>query len=102
MRTTQRMLAITEVGDKWINENEAIIEHKREGIKWQLTDRFFSIGAEVWNMNWSRFNEGYNETRPGTFKRTLVESNYPWDMIKDWSEEDCEAEIGAIDGADVL
>lgn len=53
-------------------------------------------------MNWSRFNEGYNETKPGTFKRTLMEMHYPWDMIKDWSEEDCEAEIGAIDSADVI
>ncbi|WP_260857090.1 hypothetical protein [Bacillus thuringiensis] len=102
MKTTQKMLAVTEVGDKWINKNGAVIEHKREGIKWQLTDRFFSIGAEVWNMNWSRFNEGYNETKPGTNKRMLVEMNYPWDMIKDWSEEDCEAEIGAIDGSDVM
>lgn len=49
MRTTQQMLAITEVGDKWINENGAVIEHKREGIKW-LTNRSLLL-------NWCRSME---------------------------------------------
>ncbi|PFY98329.1 hypothetical protein [Bacillus wiedmannii] len=52
MRNTQQMLAITEVGDKWINEKGVIIEHKSEGIKWELTDSFVEIGVEVWNMIW--------------------------------------------------
>ncbi|WP_140384166.1 hypothetical protein [Bacillus mobilis] len=43
-----------------------------------------------------------SKTEEGTYKRTLVEMHYPWDMIKDWSEEDCEAEIGAIDSSDTL
>ncbi|MBG9716641.1 hypothetical protein [Bacillus cereus] len=43
-----------------------------------------------------------SKTEEGTYKRTLVEMHYPWDMIKDWSEEKCEAEIEAIDGADVI
>ncbi|MFI8680375.1 hypothetical protein [Bacillus thuringiensis] len=43
-----------------------------------------------------------SKTEEGTYKRTLVEMHYPWDMIKDWSEEDCEAEIGAIDSSDVM
>ncbi|MES1051788.1 hypothetical protein FOA24_21370 [Bacillus thuringiensis] len=43
-----------------------------------------------------------SKTKEGTYKRTLVEMHYPWDMIKDWSEEDCEAEIGAIDSSDVM
>lgn len=54
MRNTQQMLAITEIGDKWINENGVIIEHKSEGIKWELTDLFLEIGVEVWNMSWSK------------------------------------------------
>lgn len=93
MRTTQEMLAVTDINDKWINENGAIIEHKREGIKWELTDRFFAIGAEVWNMKWQRMNDGYNKTDPDTFKRKLVEANYPWAMIELWSEEKCESEV---------
>ncbi|PFA26713.1 hypothetical protein CN390_27715 [Bacillus cereus] len=52
MRNTQQMLAITEVGDKWINEKGVIIEHKSEGIKWELTDSFVEIGVGVWNMIW--------------------------------------------------
>ncbi|MGQ7108384.1 hypothetical protein ACUN13_29595 [Bacillus cereus group sp. Bce041] len=43
-----------------------------------------------------------SKTEEGTYKRILVEMHYPWDMIKDWSEEKCEAEIEAIDGADVI
>ncbi|AJI25918.1 hypothetical protein [Bacillus cereus] len=52
MRNTQQMLAITEVGEKWINEKGVIIEHRSEGIKWELTDSFVEIGVEVWNMRW--------------------------------------------------
>ncbi|HFR4221621.1 hypothetical protein [Bacillus sp. A260] len=40
-----------------------------------------------------------NKTKEGTFKRILVEANYPWELIKDWTEEDCEAELGAIERA---
>ncbi|MDA2535804.1 hypothetical protein P4I85_22515 [Bacillus cereus] len=43
-----------------------------------------------------------SKTEEGTYKRILVEMHYSWDMIKDWSEEKCEAEIEAIDGADVI
>ncbi|MDM5254288.1 hypothetical protein [Bacillus toyonensis] len=43
-----------------------------------------------------------NKTKEGTFKRILVEANYPWELIKDWTEDDCEAEIGAIERADTL
>ena len=54
MKSTQQMLAIIEVEDRWCNENGEIIEYKREGIKWDLTDRFFEISIEVWNMSWSK------------------------------------------------
>ncbi|PEM55423.1 hypothetical protein [Bacillus wiedmannii] len=40
-----------------------------------------------------------NKTKEGTFKRILVEANYPWELIKDWTEEDCKAELGAIERA---
>ncbi|PFL43559.1 hypothetical protein COA27_26685 [Bacillus cereus] len=40
-----------------------------------------------------------NKTKEGTFKRILVEANYPWELIKDWTEDDCEAEFGAIERA---
>ncbi|MHA4113389.1 hypothetical protein ACX17A_26060 [Bacillus cereus] len=40
-----------------------------------------------------------NKTKEGTFKRILVEANYPWELIKDWTEEDCEAELGVIERA---
>ncbi|PER62119.1 hypothetical protein [Bacillus cereus] len=40
-----------------------------------------------------------NQTKEGTFKRILVDANYPWELIKDWTEEDCEAELGAIERA---
>lgn len=40
-----------------------------------------------------------SKTKQGTFKRILVEANYPWELIKDWTEDDCEAEIGAIERA---
>ncbi|WP_215599931.1 hypothetical protein [Bacillus toyonensis] len=40
-----------------------------------------------------------SKTKEGTFKRILVEANYPWELIKDWTEDDCEAEIGAIERA---
>lgn len=40
-----------------------------------------------------------NQTKEGTFKRMLVEANYPWDLIKDWTEDECEAELGAIERA---
>lgn len=40
-----------------------------------------------------------NKTKEGTFKRILVKANYPWELIKDWTEDDCEAEIGAIERA---
>lgn len=42
------------------------------------------------------------KTEPNSYKRILVEMHYPWDMIKDWTEEGCEAEIGAIDRTDAL
>ncbi|PGU15580.1 hypothetical protein [Bacillus thuringiensis] len=40
-----------------------------------------------------------NQTKEGTFKRILVKANYPWELIKDWTEDECEAEIGAIERA---
>lgn len=30
-----------------------------------------------------------SETKQSSFKRMLVEAHYPWEMIKDWSEEKC-------------
>ncbi|KWU69131.1 hypothetical protein AWW71_27290 [Bacillus cereus] len=43
-----------------------------------------------------------SKTEEGTYKRTLVEMHYPWDMIEDWSEEKCESEIESIDSSDVI
>ncbi|EJR50086.1 hypothetical protein IIO_06399 [Bacillus cereus VD115] len=40
-----------------------------------------------------------SKTKEGTFKRILVEANYPWELIENWTEDDCEAEIGAIERA---
>ncbi|PEL90973.1 hypothetical protein [Bacillus wiedmannii] len=40
-----------------------------------------------------------NKTKEGTFKRILVEANYPWELIKYWTEDDCKAELGAIERA---
>ncbi|PEB72389.1 hypothetical protein COM89_28150 [Bacillus thuringiensis] len=40
-----------------------------------------------------------NQTKEETFKRILVKANYPWELIKDWTEDECEAEIGAIERA---
>ncbi|PEF43407.1 hypothetical protein CON22_26010 [Bacillus cereus] len=64
MRNTQQMLAISEVGDKWRNKNGAIIQHKREGIKWELTDHFLEISVEVWNMGWSKLPKRLEITIP--------------------------------------
>ncbi|MGE6548073.1 hypothetical protein ACQKFK_03390 [Bacillus mycoides] len=36
-----------------------------------------------------------SKTEQGSFKRILVEAHYPWNMIRDWSEEKCEGEVQA-------
>ncbi|HEB4955551.1 TPA: hypothetical protein R0D49_005262 [Bacillus cereus] len=36
-----------------------------------------------------------SKTKQGSYKRILVEAHYPWEMIKDWSEEKCEGEVQA-------
>lgn len=40
-----------------------------------------------------------NQVKEGSFKRILVQANYPWELIKDWTEDECEAELGAIERA---
>lgn len=50
--STEEMLVITEIDDRWINENKNVIEHRKDGIKWKDTDKSFSIDIEVLNMKW--------------------------------------------------
>lgn len=61
------------------------------------------IEEEINVNNEEKINEpdpaAMDKTKEGTFKRILVEANYPWELIKDWTEEDCEAELGAIERA---
>ncbi|EJR55459.1 hypothetical protein IK3_05664 [Bacillus toyonensis] len=61
------------------------------------------IEEEMNVSNEEKMNEpdhaAMNKTKEGTFKRILVEANYPWELIKDWTEDECKAERGAIERA---
>lgn len=61
------------------------------------------IEEEMNISNEEKMNEpdpaAMNKTKEGTFKRILVEANYPWELIKDWTEDECKAERGAIERA---
>jgi len=63
----------------------------------------YVIKEEMNVSNEGKINEpdpaAMNQTKEGTFKRILVKANYPWELIKDWTEDECEAEIGAIERA---
>lgn len=89
---TKEMLAVTEIGDRWVNENDITIEHTQEGIKWEATNRSFPIemtkgilSSEILSMKWT--------WKLGRNKECLVYFQYPWDEIKNWTEVDCEKEI---------
>ncbi|WP_430530736.1 hypothetical protein [Bacillus cereus] len=63
----------------------------------------YVIKEEMNVSNEGKINEpdpaAMNQTKEETFKRILVKANYPWELIKDWTEDECEAEIGAIERA---
>lgn len=89
---TQEMLAVTEIGDRWVNENGIAIEHTQEGIKWEATNLMFlneineeMMRSEVLSRKWTY--------KLGPNKECLVYFQYSWDEIKNWTEDECKIEI---------
>ncbi|PEB42226.1 hypothetical protein [Bacillus pseudomycoides] len=90
--SVKEMLATTEIGDRWVNENGVAIEHTNEGIKWENTNRPFPsevtkeiLSSELLSMKWI--------WQIGPNKDTLVYFCYAWDEIKSWTEDECKKEI---------
>ncbi|MCU5081022.1 hypothetical protein OB985_26185 [Bacillus cereus] len=83
--STRKMLEVSEIGDRWINENQEAIEHRTEGIKWADSEQNFLVDTEISNMIWTQ--------KTGEFKQMLLNMNYPKHVIKNWTEKKCEIEV---------